>query len=51
MTKHQTNTINAAATDSSVGTSKKVATELTEEQLEKVNGGCQRKAGKNQWDF
>ena len=27
-----------AATDSAVGTSKKVATELTEEQLDKVNG-------------
>jgi bacteriocin-like protein len=51
MTKHQTNAINTAATDSAVGTSKKVATELTEKQLDKVNGGYQRKAGKDQWDF
>jgi hypothetical protein len=51
MTKHQTNAINTAATDSAVGTSKKVATELTEEQLDKVDGGYQRKAGKDQWDF
>jgi hypothetical protein len=39
MTKHQTNASNTRATDSSVETSKKVATELTEEQLGKVTGG------------